>query len=248
MKRASAPSIGMTTPRSRVAELASSIQIRNGLLAAGAAVAYFALGLPLIALPLGPRAAHMVSHILLMNALAPALASAIISRFGDRAPASARVLIAATVLQLALLWTWHAPNLWGLALRTPLVHALMQASLLASSLTFWLAILSEKGVFRWRGVVALLATGKFSCLLGVLLLFAPRLLYADAHVGHGHVVSDGDELLADQRLAGLLMLIACPFCYVLAGIAIAAKWLQELETTARGRSLAYLDHAPPTPR
>ena len=58
----------------------------------------------------------------------------------------------------------------------------------------------------------------------------------------------GDELLADQRLAGLLMLIACPFCYVLAGIAIAAKWLQELETTARGRSLAYLDHAPPTPR
>jgi putative membrane protein len=208
---------------------------------------YFAI---LAALPLGPRAAHMASHILLMNALAPALASAIIASLGDRAPgfAAARVLVAGTILQLALLWTWHAPNLWGLALRTPLVHLLMQASLLASSLTFWLAILSEKGVFRWRGVVALLATGKFSCLLGVLLLFAPRLLYADAYVGHGHVVSDGDELLADQRLAGLLMLIACPFCYVLAGIAIAAKWLQELETTARGRSLACLDHAPPAPR
>ena len=85
MKRASAPSIGMTTPRSRVAELVSSIQIRNGLLAAGVALAYFAIT-PLIALPLGPRAAHMASHILLMNALAPALASAIISRFGDRAP------------------------------------------------------------------------------------------------------------------------------------------------------------------
>ena len=190
MKRASAPSIGMTTPRSRVAELASSIQIRNGLLAAGAALAYFALGLPLIALPLGPHAVHMASHILLMNTLAPVLASTIIASFGDRAPgfASARVLIAATVLQLALLWTWHAPNFWGPVLREPLVHVLMQASLLAASLTFWLAILSEKGVVRWRGVVALLATGKFSCLLGVLLLFAPRLLYADAHVGHGHVV------------------------------------------------------------
>lgn len=237
----------MTTPRFRMAELVSSIRIRNGLLVTGVALAYFAI---LAALPLGPRAAHMASHILLMNALAPALASAIISSFGDRAPgfASARVLIAATVLQLALLWTWHAPNLWGLALRTPLVHLLMQASLLASSLTFWLAILSEKGVFRWRGVVALLATGKFSCLLGVLLLFAPRLLYADAHVGHGHVAADGDELLADQRLAGLLMLIACPFCYVLAGIAIAAKWLQEIETTAIGRGLTCLDYAPPTPR
>ena len=247
MKRAGTPSIGMTTPRSRVAELVSSIQIRKGLPVAGVTLVYFAI---LAALPLGPRAAHMASHILLMNALAPALASAIIASLGDRAPgfAAARVLVAGTILQLALLWTWHAPNLWGLALRAPLVHLLMQASLLASSLTFWLAILSEKGVFRWRGVVALLVTGKFSCLLGVLLLFAPRLLYADSHVGHGHVVSDGDELLADQRLAGLLMLIACPFCYVLAGIAIAARWLQEIETTARGRGLACLDHALPTPR
>jgi cytochrome c oxidase assembly factor CtaG len=109
VKRASAPSIGMTTPRSRVAKLASSIQIRHGLLAAGAALAYFALGLPLIALPLGPRAAHMPSHILLMNALAPVLASAIISRFGDCAPASARVLIAATAIAVIgiPLWSGH---------------------------------------------------------------------------------------------------------------------------------------------
>lgn len=110
MKRASAPSIGMTTPRSRVAKLASSIQIRLGLLAAGAALAYFALGLPLIALPLGPRAAHMPSHILLRNALAPVLASAIIiSRFGDCAPASARVLIAATAIAVIgiPLWSGH---------------------------------------------------------------------------------------------------------------------------------------------
>ncbi|MGD9658821.1 MAG: cytochrome c oxidase assembly protein, partial [Methylocystis sp.] len=213
----------MTTPRFRVAEWASSIQIRIGLLAAGAALAYFALVIPLIALSLGPRAAHMASHILLMNALAPVLASAIVASFAHAAVfASAGVLIAATFLQLALLWTWHVPNLWGLTLREPLLHVLVQASLLAASLTFWLAILSEKGVVRWRGVVALLFTGKFSCLLGVLLLFAPRLLYADGRADASHMVADGDEQLADQCLAGLLMLIACPFCYVLAGIAIAA--------------------------
>ena len=162
--------------------------------------------------------------------------------------ASARVLVTATVLQLALLWTWHAPNLWGLALREPLVHALMQASLLAASLTFWLAILSEKGVFRWRSVVALLLTGKLSCLLGILLLFAPRLLFAVVSVGHDHVVTDGDAMLADQRLAGLLMLMACPFCYVLAGIAIAAKWLQDLETDRAGRGLECSADAALAPR
>jgi putative membrane protein len=78
--------------------------------------------------------------------------------------------------------------------------------------------LFEKGVVRWRGVVALLVTGKFSCLLAVR---ATPPLYADDHAGPGH-------LAADQRLAGLLMLIVCPFCYGLAWIAIAAKWLQEL--------------------
>lgn len=247
MKNRIGPSIEAASPRSRLAELGASIVIRKGLLVGEATLAFFAFGFALAALPLGPRAGHMASHILLMNALSPALAHAIIASFTPRPVfASARVLVAATVLQLALLWTWHIPGFEGLAVREPLIHALMQGSLLAASVTFWLAILAEKGVVRWRGIVALSLTGKLSCLLGVLLLFAPRLLYVDVH--QAHVLPDGDELLADQRLAGLLMLIACPFCYVLAGIAIAVKWLQDIETAPRGQGLACLDYAPPTSR
>lgn len=231
MERPGAPSIEMTTLRPGAPEPASSVQVRNGLLLAGAALAYFALGLPLSAFPLGPRAAQMGAHILLMNVLAPLLALAAIAGCGAkaRAFASGRVLAAATALQLLLLWAWHAPNVLTLAMRQPAAHAIMQASLLTASLAFWLAILSEEGASRWRGVVAILFTGKLSCLLGVLLLFAPRLLDSGAALGHGHAAFGDAELLADQRLAGLLMLLACPLCYVLSGVMIAAKWLRDLE-------------------
>lgn len=44
--------------------------------------------------------------------------------------------------------------------------------------------------------------------------------------------------LADQELAGLIMIVACPLFYVSAGVYIAAKWLFELGDealpTARG--------------
>lgn len=219
----SSRSVGGPTPRTR---------IRRPLSLVAGVLASIVLGqIALSALPLGPRATHMASHILLLNAAAPALALVTIAVYGAQAPVflSAKLLAAATFLQLALLWTWHAPIVLALAARQPIAHALMQAALLAASLGFWLAVLSEEGVFRWRGVIAILLTGKLSCLLGVLLLLAPRLLYADIASDHGHGAADVDGLLSDQRLAGLLMLAACPLCYVLTGVAIASKSLRDLE-------------------
>ena len=38
--------------------------------------------------------------------------------------------------------------------------------------------------------------------------------------------------LADQQLAGLLMITACPLTYVTAGVIIAARWVLELDGAA----------------
>ena len=82
---------------------------------------------------------------------------------------------------------------------------------------FWLsACLSEFLVQWWQAILALLVTGKLACLLGALLVFAPRPIYAGPHHGFD---------LADQQMAGLLMLAACPMSYVLAGIVIAVETL-----------------------
>lgn len=67
--------------------------------------------------------------------------------------------------------------------------------------------------------MALLLTGKLACLLGALLIFAPRELYR----------LHGLPSLEDQQLAGLLMITACPLSYVVAGVAMAAQAIGDLE-------------------
>ncbi|MBI5013336.1 MAG: cytochrome c oxidase assembly protein [Methylocystis sp.] len=185
-----------------------------------------AVGLVAYAGPdLGPRASHMATHIMLMSALAPFLAVLSIRFASAPVLASGRALAIVTAAQLALLYAWHAPGAAAYTESHPGAHFSMHASLLAAALLFWLAILGDTGVARWRGVAALAITGKLACLLGVLLVFAPRVLDTSAASWEATT----EMMLADQRLAGLLMLAACPASYVLSGVWIASRWLLALE-------------------
>ncbi|MGJ0514015.1 cytochrome c oxidase assembly protein [Methylocystis sp.] len=191
-----------------------------------AGVVVCAVGLLAYAGPgLGPRASHMATHILLMSALAPFLA-VLWTRIAS-APflANGYTLAAIAAAQIALLYAWHAPGAAAYVERHPTAHLSMHASLLVAALLFWLAILGDTGVARWRGVAALAITGKLACLLGVLLVFAPRVL--DTRIAGSATTLE--TMLADQRLAGLLMLAACPASYVLSGVWIASRWLLALE-------------------
>lgn len=178
--------------------------------------------------PFGPLTRHMGVHFLLMNLAAPSLALAAVLAFGARAALTGTVLFALTAIQLALLWGWHVPAALSLAHAAPAVTLVMQGSLAATAFAFWLAVFSERGGNRWRAILALAVTGKLFCLLGVLLVFAPRLLYA---VPAGHDPA-GVAMLADQHLAGLMMLAVCPLTYVAAGVALSARWLWELDARA----------------
>ena len=94
---------------------------------------------------------------------------------------------------------------------------------LRQQLAFWTVLLSVTN--RWQAIFSLLITGKFACLLGALLIFAPRPLYFAADPRHSHAVL---STLGDQQLAGLYMVAACPLSFVLAGIVLAVQALGEL--------------------
>jgi len=205
--------------RARAAwEPRAKIALAGVVVCAVALVAYAGPGL-------GPRASHMATHIILMSALAPFLAVLSIRFASAPILATGRALAIVTAAQLALLYAWHAPGAAAYTESHPAAHFSMHASLLAAALLFWLAILGDTGVARWRGVAALAITGKLACLLGVLLVFAPRVLDTSA-ASWGATT---EMMLADQRLAGLLMLAACPASYVLSGVWIASRWLLALE-------------------
>jgi putative membrane protein len=112
---------------------------------------------------------------------------------------------------------------------------LWHSSLLLSALLFWRALVPASGT-GWQSIFAVLVTGKLVCLLAVLLVFSPRLLYLQAPgAATKHAIEHAAQRpdLADQQVAGLLMLAACPLSYVLAGILLAAQSLSDLARAAQ---------------
>jgi putative membrane protein len=179
---------------------------------------------------MGSLAGSMALHIVLMNLVAPMLAFASLAALRSWRRHAPSLLTAATILQLLFLWAWHAPPAMEATARFHLLHLAMQASLLATAFLFWSAILAHHGEGRWKPVVALLVTSKLFCLLAVLMVFSPRMLYAPvaaAAYHHGSLAASGS--LDDQQLAGLIMLVACPVTFVLAGIVLAGRWILEID-------------------
>lgn len=168
---------------------------------------------------------HMISHIVAMNIVAPAVALGM--QRGDLLVIRylSKGLTPALILQLCLLWGWHIPDVLAAAHGSHVLMTLMHASLFISAFWFWAATFAKAHTQGWHSLSALLVTGKLFCLLGVLLTFAPRPLY----LGIG-VSIESSAMLADQQMAGLLMLVACPLTYVLAAIVIAARWTLRMET------------------
>jgi putative membrane protein len=184
----------------------------------------------------GPLSAGMAGHILLMNLLAP-LVVLWTARAAPSLVRPFRGLAVPAIVQLLLLWGWHAPPALVAAMGHTSLHLAMHGSLLLAALWFWSAVVNATRGGQWRALAALLGTSKLFCLLGVLLTFASHPLYP-AMMHHGGMAPDP---LADQQLAGLLMLVACPSSYLVAAVIVASKWLlfsEQAVGTAEGTRFA----------
>jgi putative membrane protein len=170
----------------------------------------------------GVLSRHMIIHILLMTLAAPVAAGKARCLAGLAGEFTGiQSLLAATFLQAGLFFAWHSPP--GLSSIAHGGEGIMHAALFFSALWFWLTIFNQADAHLWRAVLGLLLTGKLFCLLAVLLIFAPRVLYG-TDTFHSAMGTD----LADQQLAGLLMIIACPIAYVLAAIVLVYRWFEAL--------------------
>lgn len=211
--------------RNRISEKSCWLPAALGIACAGAiAGPVFDLAIQRGAFGFGPLTQLMATHIFLMNILAPAAALVLRRGAPDRRISAGRSLVIASLLQMILLWAVHTPIALS-AFHHGGRHALLSAALFWSALWFWIATFGQDGGRRWRAIASLLLTGKLFCLLGALLVFAPRALYLPHH---GSFPSAPSGSLSDQHQAGLLMIAACPLTYVLAAVVIAASWLKEL--------------------
>lgn len=175
----------------------------------------------------GTLSSHMLQHIVLMNVAVPIWALFAPQRL--RGQWMWRSWPWATASQVVLLWGWHSPGILPQAAASPALMLTMHVSLIAASAWFWLAIVAMPRDAGWRGIFALLVTGKLFCLLGALLVFSPNVLFNFVAAGHQHHAAAATAALADQQAAGMLMLVACPLTYVGAGIFMASRWFLSLE-------------------
>lgn len=195
--------------------------------------------------------AHMIQHLLLMLVAAPllALASPLVAliwalplevrrgigqwwRRATRVRAAWRALSHPVVVWVSgavVLWAWHLPSLYDLAVRNDAVHAVQHASFFTTAFSFWWALAHPRGAFgRARGgaILFIFAAALQSGALGALLALSADTWYS-AH--HETAPAWGLTPLADQQIGGGIMWLPASFIYLAALGLVFRAWMAESE-------------------
>lgn len=202
---------------------------------------------------------HMVQHLLMVVVAAPLLAlggpqSATRRALGHRARHALSRAVRRTSLRrrawapptvvlaagghIAALWVWHAPGLYDPAAANAFVHLLEHAFFLGTAVWFWLAVVAATRRGRRQHALASLTLGAQIAtggVLGALLTFAPRSVYATYDGGRGL------SAVEDQELAGTIMWVPPSFVYAIVAVGLFIRWLDLVEHEARRREARRRD-------
>ena len=194
-------------------------------LAAGIGVLLVLFVSPLCALTVALFSARVAHHVLLVAVAAPLLALAFRHRGQGALHPPLSVLVG---VHAAILWFWHVPQIYQVAIAGPVPYWTMQASLLGTAFLLWRRILSRETA-AGHALGALLATAMQMGMLGALLTFARDALY----VPHSATTfAYGLTPLADQQLAGLIMWVPASLPYLAAAVLVLAVRLGRQARTA----------------
>jgi len=201
--------------------------------------------------------AHMTQHEILMTVAAPLLvlgntmapvlrawprnARRAVGR-AVRRPGVRRAWRALTrmdvawIVQAVVLTAWHLPTLYQRSLGSEWAHALQHTSFLAAAVLYWWSVLETPAARRHRGaaVLSLFLTSLYTGALGALITFAAAPWYPAYH----ETALWGLTSIEDQQLAGLVMWMPGGVAYLVAALALTARWLGDAERRADRRRAA----------
>lgn len=168
--------------------------------------------------------AHMALHLGVVALAGPALAVGLARLVSARRPPGGWLVWAglASLVELVVVWGWHAPALHAAAAYQPAVFVLQQGSFLAAGVIVWLpGLVASGGAGLGAGIVAMGLSFTHMSMLGVLLTLAPRLIYPDGLCGGAF----GLDALTDQRLGGVMMAVFGGVVYLAGAIIFGYRLL-----------------------
>jgi putative membrane protein len=190
--------------------------------------------------------AHMIQHMLLLDAV-PILAilgltkvilrpvTRVVHDLERRAGPFAHPAFA-VILYVAVIWAWHIPAAYDEAVRHPLVHVCEHITfVLAGSLYWWHLLSPIRARLRLDGmgpVIYMVSTKLFVGALGMGLAFAPSALYP-YYVHHARVW--GISAIDDQSIAGLIMAVEQSLVMGIALVLLFVRALTESERAQQRR-------------
>jgi putative membrane protein len=187
--------------------------------------------------------AHMIQHMLLLDAV-PILAivglTKVILRPVTRAvhdlerragPLAHPAF--AVLLYVAVIWAWHVPAAYDLAVTHPVVHVLEHMTFVIAGSLYWWHLLSPiRARMRLNGMGPIVYMGATKLLVGALgmgLAFAPVAEYS-YYVHHARVW--GISAIDDQSIAGLIMAVEQS---LVMGVAIVVLFVRALTESERAQ-------------
>jgi putative membrane protein len=133
--------------------------------------------------------------------------------------------LTAWTLHGVVVWLWHMPALYELAVESEPVHALQHAMFVSTSVLFWWGLVYGRYGRAGYGaaVFYVFTTAIHTGILGALFTFAPAPLYG-VYATPGHL-----DPVGDQQVAGLVMWIPAGLLLTMIGVGLFAAWLGEAE-------------------
>jgi len=200
---------------------------------AGMAIAVLAVFGPLDEWAESSTAMHMIQHMAFMVLIAPlwALAGPLPqwrAALGGRGRPLWRALMragrlpaATATVHGAMVWVWHVPALYLLALEDPWWHMVEHACFLFTAWLFWWAALRAARAGVGAALVAVTVTLMHTGLLGALMTFATVSFYGP------------ERSVADQQLAGLIMWVPGSLFYLAGAGWMTWRWLERGQVPER---------------
>lgn len=194
--------------------------------------------------------AHMIQHLLLVLIIPPLLLIGLppdATRSLLQRPLPARVEgvlgkpLVAWLLAIGTLWVWHLPILYDATLDNNGIHILEHMCFLVTGVIFWWPLVgpaASRALNTFYALGYLFAAALANSLLGIILTFAPNLIYTRYQnpndvLGILPLLRNtwGLSPIADQQLGGVFMWVGGGIIFLTAMLGVLARWYASPEKT-----------------